>query len=200
MLADVFQSRLQILHELKLMRKAEFRVVHSGVRRIAEQEVCLGSLFAQQARETGGAVLASGAVAQGIEQAGPAEGGGVLMHGPTFMGNPLFCAAACQSIDLLLASPWQERVRNIEGWLREGLEPCRRHPAVADVRVLGAIGVVEAKRPVDMARLQDYFVSRGVWIRPFNRNVYLMPPFVSPEEDVALLCDAIRGAFDAGLC
>ncbi len=166
---------------------------------VAPDIMCVGKALTG-GMMTGGAVLASGAVAQGIEQAGPAEGGGVLMHGPTFMGNPLFCAAACQSIDLLLASPWQERVRNIEGWLREGLEPCRRHPAAADVRVLGAIGVVEAKRPVDMARLQDYFVSRGVWIRPFNRNVYLMPPFVSPEEDVALLCDAIRGAFDAGLC
>ena len=149
---------------------------------------------------TGGAVLASGAVAEGIEQAGPAEGGGVLMHGPTFMANPLFCAAACQSLDLLAASPWQERVKNIETWLREGLGPCRELPGAADVRVLGAIGVVEAKRPVDMARLQDYFVARGAWIRPFNRNVYLMPPFVSAEEDVALLCSAVRGAFEEGLC
>ena len=149
---------------------------------------------------TGGAVLASGAVAEGIEQAGPAEGGGVLMHGPTFMANPLFCAVACQSLDLLAASPWQERVRSIEAWLKAGLAPCLALPGACDVRVLGAIGVVEARRPVDMARLQDYFVSRGVWIRPFNRNVYLMPPFVSSEEDVALLCSAIRGAFEAGLC
>ena len=149
---------------------------------------------------TGGAVLASGAVAEGIEQAGPAEGGGVLMHGPTFMANPLFCATACQSLDLLMASPWQERVRSIEAWLKAGLAPCLALPGACDVRVLGAIGVVEARRPVDMARLQDFFVSRGVWIRPFNRNVYLMPPFVSSEEDVALLCSAIRGAFEAGLC
>ena len=148
---------------------------------------------------TGGAVLAKASVAEGIEQAGPAEGGGVLMHGPTFMGNPLFCAAACASLDLLQASPWQERVQAIEQELKAGLEPCRNLPGVRDVRCLGAIGVVEVEKEVDMAVLQDFFIKKGVWIRPFNHNVYLMPPFVTPAEDVARLCGAIREAVERRL-
>ena len=102
------------------------------------------------------------------------------MHGPTFMGNPLFCAAACASLDLLSASPWKERVKAIEKELKEGLEPCRSMPGVRDVRCLGAIGVVEVEKEVDMAVLQDFFIKQGVWIRPFNHNVYLMPPYITP--------------------
>lgn len=148
---------------------------------------------------TGGAVLATARVAEGIEQAGPEEGGGVLMHGPTFMGNPLFCAAACASLDLLSASPWKERVKAIEKELKEGLEPCRSMPGVRDVRCLGAIGVVEVEKEVDMAVLQDFFIKQGVWIRPFNHNVYLMPPYITPAEDVARLCAAIRLAVEKRL-
>ena len=137
--------------------------------------LCLGKAL------TGGtmtlaATVASEAVARGIEEAGPEQGGGVFMHGPTFMGNPLACAVGCASLDLLNASPWAERVEGIRRGLEEGLSPCREFRGVRDVRTLGAIGVVEVDKPVNMAVLQDFFVERGVWVRPFNRNVYLMPP------------------------
>ena len=160
--------------------------------------LCLGKAL------TGGtmtlaATVASEAVAQGIEEAGPEQGGGVFMHGPTFMGNPLACAVGCASLDLLNASPWAERVEGIRRGLEEGLSPCREFRGVRDVRTLGAIGVVEVDKPVNMAVLQDFFVERGVWVRPFNRNIYLMPPYCIEPEDLRRLTDAIvdavRGAY-----
>ncbi|MEG1610803.1 MAG: adenosylmethionine--8-amino-7-oxononanoate transaminase [Bilophila sp.] len=155
--------------------------------------LCLGKAL------TGGtmtlsATVASAALAKGIEEATPAQGGGVFMHGPTFMANPLACAVACASIDVLLASDWEQRVEGIRLGLQEGLAPCRDLPGVTDVRVLGAIGVVEVAQPVDMARLQDFFVSRGVWIRPFNRNIYLMPPYTITPDDLNCLTKAIVAA------
>ena len=134
------------------------------------------------------ATLCSDRVAQGIS-AGEAH---CFMHGPTFMGNPLACAVACASIDELLAHDWQAKIARMEAIMREELSPLASLPHVADVRVLGAIGVVETTRPVDMARMQKVFVDNGVWIRPFGRLVYIMPQYVIDDAHLRKLCHGLE--------
>ena len=142
------------------------------------------------------AVWASDSVADAVSR--PKAGGmpGAFMHGPTFMGNPLACAVACAAVDALQAFPWREHVVRLERRLAQGLVPCRNMHGVSDVRVLGAIGVVETELPVNTEKMQDFFVRQGVWIRPFSRTVYVMPPFVTEDGDADLLTGAVRLAFE----
>ncbi len=140
------------------------------------------------------ATLASTKVSEGISSGSVP----VLMHGPTFMANPLACAAACASIDLLLSSGegspypkgWQNTVNIIEHSL-QALKAVESHPAVANVRILGAIGVVEMAAVLDVAKVQASLVEQGVWVRPFGRLIYVMPPYILTPQEQAKLCHSV---------
>lgn len=113
---------------------------------------------------------------------------GVLMHGPTFMGNPLACAIACESIRLLREQDMESRIKHLETIIKRELAPAASNPDVKEVRVLGTIGVIEMKEPVNVGEFQKKCVANGIWVRPFGRNVYIMPPYVITDDDLITLC------------
>ena len=169
---------------------ALFAADHAGV---APDVMCVGKAM------TGGyltmaATLCTPRVAEAIS-AGEVP---VLAHGPTFMGNPLAAAVANASIDLLLDQDWAGEVARVEAGLRAGLAPAGDLPGVADVRVLGAIGVVQLDHEVDVAAASRAAVERGVWLRPFRDLVYTMPPYVTGDDDLAAIGDAVVAAAAVG--
>ena len=153
---------------------------------ISPDIMCIGKAM------TGGylslaATLTTRAVQEIVDHGEPSA----FMHGPTFMANPLACTAALTNIRLLLASPWQDNILRIQQILEQGLLPCRELDNVADVRILGAIGVVELRQAVDMKTVIPRFVDAGVWVRPFGKLVYLMPPYVINNDDLSHLVEAV---------
>ena len=119
------------------------------------------------------------------------------MHGPTYMGNPLACAVASASLDLLTGSDWQANIARLQAGLADGLAPCRDVPGVREVRTLGAVGVVEMEHPVDVVKATDAALEQGVWIRPFRNLIYTMPPYVTDDADLATICTALHAAASA---
>jgi len=173
---------------------ALFAAEHAGV---SPDVMCVGKALAG-GYLTIAAALCTEQVASGIGQ-GELP---VLAHGPTFMGNPLACAVANASLGVLLGGPtyphgWRSEVMRIEAGLRAGLAPAIGRPCVADVRVLGAIGVVQLDREVDIAAATEAAVRAGVWLRPFRDLIYTMPPYVTGDDDVASICSGVLAAVTA---
>ena len=133
------------------------------------------------------ATLTTAEISNTIDQGNP----GVFMHGPTFMANPLACAVAVASIEQLIESDWQQRVNQIELQLKQLLSPCAELSQVAEVRCLGAIGVIEMKQAVDMRSIMRQFVDAGIWVRPFGKLVYLMPPYIISTQELKQLCTSL---------
>ena len=157
---------------------------------ISPDIMCIGKAL------TGGAMTLSATLATEEVAVGISQGeAGVLMHGPTFMGNPLACSAANASIELLEEYNWFSQINRIEKTMIKHLSECSELDAVEDVRVLGGIGVVQVKRAVDVAKIQRYFIrEHKVWIRPFGKLIYIMPPYISTDSDIMALCTAIYEA------
>jgi adenosylmethionine---8-amino-7-oxononanoate aminotransferase len=154
--------------------------------RVAPDVMCVGKAL------TGGYLtLAATLCSREVAEAVSAGEAGVLMHGPTFMANPLACSVALASLQLLDAGQWRGQVTMLEATLASGLEPARELAGVRDVRVLGGIGVVQLEREVDVALATDAALSRGVWLRPFRDLIYAMPPYIASEAEVGAVADAI---------
>jgi adenosylmethionine-8-amino-7-oxononanoate aminotransferase len=165
-----------------------FAAGHAGV---TPDVMCVGKAL------TGGYLSLAAALCTAEVAAGISSGSvPVLAHGPTFMGNPLACSVALASLSVLLddGSSWAASVRRVEAGLWAGLAAARDLPGVADVRVLGAIGVVQLDHEVDVAAATAAAVDTGVWLRPFRDLIYTMPPYVTSDDDVALICDGVRAA------
>jgi len=148
---------------------------------ISPDIICLGKAL------TGGYM----SMAATLSTAEVAETVGVLMHGPTFMGNPLSCAVANRSIDLLLSSDWENRILQIENILKSELFPLKKQKSVSDIRVIGAIGVIEFESPLDMKVVQEKLIENGVWLRPYGKLLYTMPPYVINDEELLTITKAM---------
>lgn len=162
---------------------------------ISPDIMCLGKTL------TGGyitlaATLCSTEVSNGVSN----TEAGCFMHGPTFMGNPLACAVANASIDLLESSDWQSNITRIQQYLTQHLIPLNSNNQVHKTRVLGGIGVVETKYPVNMAVIQKRFVELGVWIRPFGKLIYIMPPLITTNEQLQTVINAIATVINEDDC
>ncbi len=166
-----------------------FACEHAG---ILPDILCLGKAI------TGGYLsFAATLTTEAISQVISTRGLKMLMHGPTFMANPLACAVALASIDLLESYPWKQRVAAIENGLEKGLFPCRELAGVKEVRVLGAIGVIETREPVPVQEVQDRLLAQGVWLRPFGRLLYTMPPFIASDGEIEQITKAMFRALSA---
>jgi adenosylmethionine-8-amino-7-oxononanoate aminotransferase len=205
-----------LFHEPQVLRRLRRLADKHGVLLIFDEIFTgfgrTGDLFAMQAAGiepdivtlskalTGGTLPLSAAVASTrvFEAFWSDDAGAALMHGPTYMGNALACAAADASLDLFETGAWRADVARVSAALAEGLEPCRGAPGVVDVRVLGAIGVVEFDGPVAVGALCEAFAAEGAWIRPMGKVVYLTPAFTTPDADLAILTAATRKVVGAG--